>query len=86
MTKSTRGPGRPPKPKDEKVNHDGIYPRQWDRIVKEARKHHMEPYQCLRWCLDDYFGRIDAEQESLCNTAVDDIQFEHTVAEYKQGK
>lgn len=60
--------GRPDKG-EEKVNHDGVFSRQWKRILKEAKIAKMDPHVYHRWILDDYFGRLDAERASETEVA-----------------
>lgn len=85
MIKAKRG--RPTKLPEDRVNHDGIFERQWERIGKEAKARHLEPHQMLRWIIDDWFGVQDAQREdSPFTTQRDYKKFEQTIKTYKQGE
>ncbi len=69
--------GRPSKPADDKVLSNGLFPRQWERIQREAKKHGFSegmPY--LRNIVDEYFAQKDAEAASAEENAEGDRDYE----------
>lgn len=61
-----RGQGRPSVPEEEKVLPNGLLPRQWERVKSEAKKRgYQEAAPFLRWVIDDWIAKLDAEEEIL---------------------
>lgn len=56
--------GRPPKPNEEKVLNNGLFPRQWERVKAEAKAHGFaDAAPFLRQIVDEYLASLDAERD-----------------------
>ena len=76
--------GRHPLKVSEKVLNNGLYPRQWKRLNKEAKERgYSEAMPFLRFILDDFFAREDAEASESIADAKSDKEYEHMVEETK---
>lgn len=73
--------GRPPIPHEDQIRRDGIYPRQWDWMKREAHIRGVPVAQVHREAIDWYISAIEQARSGSIATPEQDRHHEDAVAQ-----